>query len=609
MDTKTTSTGYAKLLRLHDGKVFPLLKRLTTIGASAKCTIQVEGENVPEHCAHILFRQGAYSIAALHEKVPVKCNGKALSQQIELVDNVTVEIAGVSFTFKNSDGETTAASTSATSSPLRKFIQAVARYSRLPNKDLRSEMLAGIAQLLASDGARLVAETAPGQFATIARYPESSGLDRFSQRALLWVKKDKATVLMRETDWHASRESKGSLELNEIGSIICTPLIEGGDVRGYLYLDKKSSQSPFTQDDREILEDVAPLFGDLLALYERTLRQEETIARLQGAIEEKVSSIIYRCDAMQQAIDLAMTFAVTDSTVLVTGETGTGKELFAKLIHDHSSRSSTPFFAINCGAIPENLIESELFGHEKGAFTGAHQKKGGLFEKAHGGTVFLDEIGEMPLSLQVKLLRVLQEGEITPLGATAPVKVDVRIIAATNRDLLTEVKQAKFREDLYYRLAVLAIHLPPLRNRDRDVIIIADAIISKYSQRFGLERKALSLSAQAMLLRYTWPGNIRQLDNVMQKALLLAKGNLIGEGDLDIADTVDQRMPPNPVTGLSCDEAVVTLKDARAYAEKKCIADALKRANGNVSVAARLVETDRKWFTKLMKLYGISNGS
>jgi DNA-binding NtrC family response regulator len=348
---------------------------------------------------------------------------------------------------------------------------------------------------------------------------------------------------------------------------------------------------------------VGPLFGDLLALYERANRQRETIAHLQADLDRQETPIMFECEAMRAAIECAAKFAATDSTVLITGETGTGKELFARFVHRNSNRRDRDFCAINCGALPENLIESELFGHEKGAFTGAHQRKAGLFERASGGTVFLDEIGEMPVNLQVKLLRVLQEAEMVPVGSTSTVKVDVRVIVATNRDLAAEVRRGAFREDLFYRINVLEIRVPPLRDRNRDALLLADFFIKKYSGRFGMPEKGIVLAAQARLLRYAWPGNIRQLENAVQKALLVAKGNLLAENDFDLPDTA--AAPASAGKGSDDGAAVPTLKDARAAAERQCIEAALRRSKGNVSVAARLLDTDRKWLTKLMKLHGL----
>jgi transcriptional regulator with PAS, ATPase and Fis domain len=283
--------------------------------------------------------------------------------------------------------------------------------------------------------------------------------------------------------------------------------------------------------------------------------------------------------------------------VLVRGETGTGKEMLARFLHSQSPRAQKPFLAMNCGAIPENLIESELFGHEKGAFTGADQRKIGLFEAADGGTVFLDEIGDLPLSLQVKLLRILQEGEITRIGNPNPVKVDVRVVSATHRDLASEVEAGRFRQDLFFRLSVLDIHLPPLRERGQDVLLLAEFLLRKYLQQFGLPPKALSQGARNKLLEYAFPGNVRELENVIQKAILLSDGPAIRPEDLQWA----AREAEGKRAG-----ALPTLKEARARAEKEAIAAALERGGGNVSLAAKLLDVDRKWLMKLMEESGLS---
>ncbi len=596
--------GGARLIRQSDGGEFPLNNRLTTIGSSPQCGIVISGADIPRQIGHVLFSDGAFSLAIISRDPPVFLNGAPVRKTEILSDDDRLDIGKDSLRF--SSGRADPLSPRAPdASPLRRFIAALSSFTRSQDGDARFELLSGIAQILRSDGARLVAEDAAGALTTIARFPQTSGLDRFSERAILWAKKQAATVLMHDDEWRDADNAHGSLETNQIGSILCTPLFEGTSIRGYLYLDKKRDKAGFSEQDREILEDVGPVFGDLLALHDRTLRQRETIARLQKNLETRAAPIIYGCDAMRRAIDLALTFAPADSTVLLTGETGTGKELFARFIHDRSNRSAHNFCVINCGALPENLIESELFGHEKGAFTGAYQKKAGLFEHASGGTVFLDEIGEMPLHLQVKLLRVLQESEMTPVGATASVKVDVRVIAATNRDLRAEVTKGRFREDLFYRLGVLEIDVPALRDRHRDALLLADYFIKKYTQRFGLPEKALSLPAQAKLLAHQWPGNVRELENIVQKALLLSKGGLIGETELDLPaqEGLQTRSAPG---GDQPGTAGKTLKEARVLAEIKCIRDALDRANGNISVAARLLDTDRKWVTKLMKLHGIS---
>jgi transcriptional regulator with GAF, ATPase, and Fis domain len=602
MNSSSINSALPFIVRQSDGMKYSVNDRLITIGSSPQCKVMVSGANIASHIAHIIFSGGSYSIATISRTPVVYLNGKKLLKPSNLNDGDQFTILDETWVFWNSFS-TMSNEHRDSQSPLRRFISALSRFSRTGDSDARFELLAGIAQILGSDGARLVVEEKPGTFITIARYPQSSGLDRFSQRAILWAKEQNTTVLMHETDWESSRDSKGSLELNKIGSVLCRPFHEGDVLRGYLYLDKYQDKSVFTENDRSLLDDVGPVFSDLLSIYERSNRQQETIARLQENITLQNTPIIFECNAKCQAIELTLKFSTTDSTILLTGETGTGKELFARFVHQHSSRVGADFCAINCGALPENLIESELFGHEKGAFTGAYQKKKGLFERAHGGTVFLDEIGEMPLNLQVKLLRVLQESEIVPLGSTATVNVDVRVIAATNRDLLHEVQNGHFREDLYYRLNVLAVTVPPLRNRNRDVLLLTDYFVKKYISRFGIQEKSLSLQAQAKLLKHSWPGNIRQLENVLQKALLVSKGTMILDTDIELPETISHVTDVNVLE--SPDNAVLTLKDARVAAEKKCIREALTRAGGNVTVASKLLDTDRKWLTTLMKLHGI----
>jgi two-component system, NtrC family, response regulator AtoC len=589
--------------RNSDKRKYKLTERLTTIGAAPQSRIVLNGDEYPPHIAHIIYAEGNWRFSVLSKHPKVLCNAKPVAEPVTLSDGDTLAIGHEIFSFTTGMSSCTDGNTGTVLSPLRRFIAALSRFSRTGDSDVRFELLAGIAQLLGADGARLVTGERKGAFSTIARYPRSSGLDRFSERAIVWAKEQGTTVLMHDTDWESSRESKGSLELNKVGSVLCSPLSEGDLTCGFLYLDRHMEKTPFTDDDRQVLDDVGPIFGDLLMLYNRAGRQRETIERLQESIEQTETPIIFECDAMRQAIEWTTKFAETDSPVLITGETGTGKELFARFIHRHSNRKNSDFCAINCGALPENLIESELFGHEKGAFTGAHQQKEGLFKRAHGGTVFLDEIGEMPLALQVKLLRVLQEGEMTPVGATAVQKVDIRIVAATNRDLQEEVRLGTFREDLYYRLNVLHVSVPALRDRHRDVLLLTDYFIHKYAVRFGINEKSLSLQAQALLLKYEWPGNIRQLENSIQKALLTSRGTLITDNDLDLPDAAGVSDPKGTVP--ENDEGTLTLKEARMVAEINCIQRALHRAEGNVSIAARLLDTDRKWLTKLMKQHGI----
>ncbi len=270
--------------------------------------------------------------------------------------------------------------------------------------------------------------------------------------------------------------------------------------------------------------------------------------------------------------------ATTDISVLITGETGTGKELIAREIHRRSNRASGPFVVINCGAIPENLIESELFGHVKGAFTGAVASRPGKFQVADKGTLFLDEIGELPLNLQVKLLRALQERVVVRVGDSRPEKVDIRVVAATNRVLEEEIRTGRFREDLYYRLNVVNIWLPPLRERGDDVLIIAKALLSKYADELHSSVQGFTPAALAAIKKHQWPGNIRQLENRIKKALVLCERTLLSPEDLDL--------------GQSSDSPILPLEKAKEEFQRKYVLEVLERNNGNRTQTARDLGVD-----------------
>ncbi len=333
-------------------------------------------------------------------------------------------------------------------------------------------------------------------------------------------------------------------------------------------------------------------------LKEENVRLKTQIKR----IEQKYSfgNIIARSESMAKVFDLVQTVADHKTTILITGESGTGKELIAKAIHTNSSRSSAPLVSINCGGIPQNLLESELFGYKKGAFTDALKDKPGHFDQADGGTLFLDEIGELPLPLQVKLLRVLQEEEITPLGGVGSQKVDVRIIAATARDLAEEVREGRFREDLFYRINVLPIHLPPLRERRGDIPLLVGYFIDLFNKRIRKNIEGLSSEAMPLLMEHPWPGNVRELENVIERAVLLAKGNWITPLELPSVIAEQREFPP----GLSPEDAL-SIKKASKQLERHLIQKALKITDGNRTQAAKILEISRPILIAKIKEYGL----
>jgi len=296
--------------------------------------------------------------------------------------------------------------------------------------------------------------------------------------------------------------------------------------------------------------------------------------------------------AMYRIFETIKRVARTDVTVLISGESGTGKELVARSIHTKSPRRHRPFVAINCGAIPENLVESELFGHEKGSFTGAHAQRKGRLEMADGGTVFLDEVAELPAPVQVKLLRVLQERQLERVGGREMIPLDVRILAATNRDIQRETAQGRFREDLYYRLVVVTIQIPPLRDRLTDLPLLATYFLERFSAEYKVRARAFSAEALVAMQAYSWPGNVRELENRIKRALIMAEGRRITPADLDL--------PANPEQA-----PVVSLKAARNETERQLLVEVLQRFGGNISLAAKAIKISRPAFHELLAKHAI----
>ena len=312
-------------------------------------------------------------------------------------------------------------------------------------------------------------------------------------------------------------------------------------------------------------------------------------------MEQIAEGIVGKSAAIKKVIELAKKVASTDSTILVTGETGVGKELVAKYIHHMSPRSDKSFVTLNCGAIPETLLESELFGHKKGAFTDAIADKKGLFEEADNGTFFLDEVGELSLSTQVKLLRVIENQEIRAVGSNETRKVNVRIIAATNTDLAEAMKQGRFREDLFFRVNVIQIHIPPLRERKEDIPLLIAYFMHLYNQQFGKKVTDISEEAMTMMLNYDYPGNVRELDNIIQHAIIVAEGNVISRNELPSFVPVRQSLP----------EPTEPVFKTMEEMEKDLIRETLLKCHSNQSLAAKKLAIGRTTLIRKMKKYKI----
>ena len=350
---------------------------------------------------------------------------------------------------------------------------------------------------------------------------------------------------------------------------------------------------------------------DLLLQIERALEHRRLnceIKRLKSLIEETYdfTNIVARSARMRSVLDMVTRIAKLDSTVYLHGESGTGKELIAKAIHLASNRREESFVALNCAALPEALLESELFGHEKGAFTGAVKSTRGLFTQAHGGTLFLDEIGDMPLPTQSKLLRVLQERQFYSVGSEMPVEVDVRVIIATNKDLTEEVKRGQFREDLFYRVHVIPIHLPPLRERKEDIVALVEHFVKKFSRQMKKEVKGLTSEALRKLMLHDWPGNVRELENTIEYAVAMTQKDLITEDYVLQTRTRASEIPRSFSDKSSeLDEPVKPLKDARDAFERDYLVQLLSITEGNVSQAAKLAGKYRADLYDLLKKHDL----
>ena len=399
-------------------------------------------------------------------------------------------------------------------------------------------------------------------------------------------------------DRTASRKSKQAQEL----SFICVPVIKGNQVVGALSFDRPYNETYPLNEGRRLLAVVATMIAqhvinlETIRMEKERLRQENR--RLRRELEDKyrTTNIIGNSNKMREVFQMIAQVSRSNATVLIRGESGTGKELVANSIHYNSQRIKRPFIKVNCVALPENLIESELFGHEKGAFTGAIKQKLGKFELANKGTIFLDEIGSIGPDVQVKLLRVLQEKEFERVGGHKTIKADVRIIAATNKNLEQAVEEETFRGDLYYRLNVFPIYMPPLRERKTDILLLSDYFLEKYAGENNKEIRRFSTPAIDMLMNYHWPGNVRELENCIERAVLLCEEGVIHS----------YHLPPTLQTGSESDTLpALSLEDALSHLEREMLIDALKNTRGNISNAANLLKTTVRKFSYKAGKYDI----
>ncbi len=398
--------------------------------------------------------------------------------------------------------------------------------------------------------------------------------------------------------------SRKTSESNLPISFICVPINHGNFTIGALSVDRYSTPGVSLEDDLRLLTIISSIIAQsVIRLHEANKERQSLLSenrKLKMALAEKykVESLVGNSSQMQEVFDMIMRVADSNATVLLRGESGTGKSMIAKAIHYNSRHAKGPFVSVNCSALPESLIESELFGHEKGAFTGAVQRKKGRFELANKGTIFLDEIGDLPLSVQVKLLGVIQEKEFQRVGGTKSIRVDCRIVAATHKNLEEAMERGEFREDLYYRLNVFPIFLPPLRERKTDIILLAEHFLEKFANEHEKEIKRFSKAALDCLMQYNWPGNVRELQNYIERAVLIC--------DEDILRI--HHLPANlQITGddLAESGARPSFEEAVANFEKELIIEALTETRGNQTRAAKLLGTSLRIINYKVKKYQI----
>ena len=386
------------------------------------------------------------------------------------------------------------------------------------------------------------------------------------------------TGLLLDNIKRSSVGQAASLQSAGVKSALCVPLLLADQVSGVIYLDTRRPENPFDSDHLQLITAVA----GLISLAWDRVRHLQKLQEENKYLHEEINlnhEFVGDSSRMRAVYELIRRVAATDSTVLIQGESGTGKELVAHAVHNSSSRADGPFVAVNCAAITETLLESELFGHEKGAFTGAVAQKKGKVELANGGTLFLDEIGEFAVALQAKLLRVLQEREFERVGGTHPTKIDVRFVAATNRGLLQAVEAGTFRRDLYHRLNVVSITLPALRERAEDIALLADYFVAKASRKCRMRPKPISPEAQACLLGYDWPGNVRELEHAMERALVLGSSDNILPEDL----------PAEIFESASGEPSSSNYQSVVKEQKKQVVQKAMQQSNGNYIEAAKLL--------------------
>jgi transcriptional regulator with GAF, ATPase, and Fis domain len=580
-------------------KLFALHKPVITIGRGEGNDVFLDDPSVKEHHAQIVYNGRDFQLEELDRAADICINGKK-KRRARLVDGDRVELgsAQVLFSMFSELPRVSEASEDRDSismlagsnelAGLRKLYQFSERLMTILDVDeLLEALLESVMEITgASRGAVLLLD--PNESNGTLRVRASRNVRRealenatggISDSIVRHVIETKRPLIVSDALSDTTFGKSESVMALRLSSVMCAPLLNHGEVIGVLYVGNDEIKHLFERPQLDIMIIFAGQAALILqnAMLLSALREDKE--KLTRELSDKrFGEIIGACPSMLEVFRKIKKVAGTDISVLITGETGTGKELIAHELHMRSNRATGPFVTVNCGAIPENLIESELFGHVKGAFTGAVASRPGKFQHAQSGTLFLDEVGELALPLQVKLLRALQERVVYRVGDSRPEKCDIRVIAATNRNLEEMIKSGDFREDLYYRLNVVNLWLPPLRERGDDTFIIAKALLSKYADELSSRVRGFSPPALAAIRKYPWPGNIRQLQNRIKKALVLCDRTLLSAEDLDL--------------GQEAQDPILPLEKAKEDFQRKYVLEVLERNNGNRTQTARDLGVD-----------------
>jgi transcriptional regulator with GAF, ATPase, and Fis domain len=571
-------------------RVFGIYKRVTSIGNAGANDVAIDSSGLSAHHAQVVFDGRDFSIAPVDSGSSLHVNGKK-KKKSKIFHNDKLTLGDVELVFSLYDESASRDAASDDDAPHTSEIEGMMKLSdfnrrlleiREIPKQIEALLDAVIEVVHANKGFVILLRDGDPEITAarnVDRETIPDAVTQLSDSILRRCIDTRQPLIVSDAVNDTMFNSSESVLDLQLSSVMVAPLIAQGQLLGLIYVGNDNVVNLFEQSSLEVLTVFAGqaslILQNAILLNQLTTDRDRIAEELKA---QQFGDIIGTCPSLQQVFRRVEKVAAADINVLITGETGTGKELFAREVHRRSNRVEGPFIVVNCGAIPENLMESELFGHVRGAFTGAVSTRQGSFQAADGGTLFLDEIGEMPLALQVKLLRALQERVVVKVGDTKPESVDIRVLAATNRDLEESIKEGSFREDLYYRLNVVNLHLPPLRERGDDVVILAKYMLNKYAAEFDANVNGFTPKALQAMRDYDWPGNVRQLENRIKKAIVLADKTLIGPDDLDL--------------GGEQERSIVPLAQAREDFTRSYILKVLERNGGNRTRTARELGVD-----------------